>query len=109
MQGHDHTYARGRNLPFGGSEKDDKNGTVYVVSVSGTKMYNLTDNRWMDRAGENTQLYQIVAINKDTLRYEAKTVLGNLYDSFELIKQKNGFKEFVDKTPEDIPERRFEK
>jgi hypothetical protein len=104
LQGHDHTYARGRNLPFGVNNKDQENGTVYVVSVSGPKMYHLTDNRWMDRAGENTQLYQIITITNGKLLYEARTVTGELYDSFELSKQPK----FLDKIPEGVPERKFE-
>jgi 3',5'-cyclic AMP phosphodiesterase CpdA len=102
LQGHDHTYARGRNLPFG-VNKNDESGPVYVVSVSGPKMYTLTENRWMDRAAENTQLYQIISIHRNKLIYEAKTVTGELYDSFEIIKNK-----FNNKIPE-LPERRLEK
>jgi 3',5'-cyclic AMP phosphodiesterase CpdA len=104
LQGHDHTYARGRNLPIGISKKDKEHGTVYVVSVSGPKMYRLTDNRWMDRAAENTQLYQIISINAGKLTYEARTVTGNLYDSFELVKERK----YINKIPEDVPERTFE-
>ncbi len=46
LQGHDHTYARGqagsvsKNLLSGINKLDPDAGTVYVVSVSGGKMYN---------------------------------------------------------------------
>ena len=38
----------------------------------------------MRRAAENTQLYQIISIDGDTLRYEARTATGELYDAFRL-------------------------
>jgi len=100
LQGHDHTYARGKNLPLGVNKKEKK-GPVYVVSVSGPKMYTLTENRWMDRAAEDTQLYQIITIDGNRLSYEAKTATGELYDSFEIIKDK-----YKNKIPA-TPERRF--
>jgi hypothetical protein len=33
---------------------------VYVVSVSGPKMYNLEREDWMARTAEDTQLYQVI-------------------------------------------------
>lgn len=85
MTGHDHTYGRS-NLESGLSKKDG--GTVYVVSVSGPKMYDLEKQPWMVRAGEYTQLYQVIRIDKDMLRYEARTARGSLYDAFQLRKRK---------------------
>jgi hypothetical protein len=85
MTGHDHTYGRS-NLESGLSKKDG--GTVYVVSVSGPKMYDLEKQPWMVRAGEFTQLYQVIRIDKDLLKYEARTARGALYDAFQLRKRK---------------------
>lgn len=85
LTGHDHTYARS-NLRTGLNMKNA--GTVYVVSVSGPKMYKLEKEPWMQSSAENTQLYQVVRIDGDKLRYEARTARGTLYDSFELSKQK---------------------
>ncbi|MBM3793524.1 MAG: metallophosphoesterase family protein [Acidobacteria bacterium] len=76
LTGHDHTYAR-TNLV---------GSTVYVVSVSGPKMYVLERNPRMMRAAANTQLFQIVRIDGGTLQYEARTATGALYDAFELRK-----------------------
>ncbi len=98
LQGHDHTYARGRNLTSGVNLKDN-GGTMYVVSVSGPKMYKLTDDRWMDRAGQNTQLFQIISIDGDKLNYKAITVTGEVYDEFDLVKQKNKPNLLIDKNP----------
>ncbi|MEM7659474.1 MAG: metallophosphoesterase [Bacteroidota bacterium] len=57
LQGHDHTYGRGRNLAEG-TRKAVNGGPVYVVSVSGPKMYDLTTDPWMERVASNTQLFQ---------------------------------------------------
>ena len=89
LQGHDHTYARGVNIPLGQSRRKP-DGPVYVVSVSGPKMYELGLENWMDRAGSNTQLYQVVNIEANKLSFKAYTVDGEIYDAFELIKDKNG-------------------
>jgi hypothetical protein len=98
LQGHDHSYARGRtalattNVATGMNARDAETGTVYVVSVSGPKQYTLKKDLWdnyeatLERRAENTQLYQVVRIAGDTLRYRSYTVLGTLYDSFDLIR-----------------------
>jgi len=110
LTGHDHTYARSGmrihdNLPTGGTARDPKSGTVYVVSVSGPKMYRVEKQPWMKRAAENTQLYQVIRIDGDRLVYESRTAIGELYDSFELIKRPGGGpNEMIEKIP-DTPER----
>lgn len=105
LQGHDHTYGRGYNLAFGESRKDslDK-GPIYVVSVSGPKMYNLNFSDWLTRAASNTQLYQIIHLDGNHLRYEAYTTTGKLYDAFELDKQADGHNQFTDQAPKNVPE-----
>ncbi len=117
LQGHDHTYARGRVSPTSNNVVDgmntrDETGTVYVVSVSGGKMYELKPDAWnryeaeRDRAAENTQLFQVIHVDNDTLAYEAYTATGTLYDAFNLIKSANGEpNRFVDKQPQDVTER----
>ncbi|MGD9645193.1 MAG: fibronectin type III domain-containing protein [Pirellulales bacterium] len=110
LQGHDHTYARFapdhvENVSSGANVRSAEGGTVYVVSVSGPKMYNLERKPEMRRAAEDTQLYQIVSIDGDSLRYEARTATGELYDAFRLKKQPGQLNELVDEIPE-TPERR---
>src|SRR5690606_10086823 len=94
LQGHDHTYCRGQNLSktIPGSE----NNPMYIVSVSGPKMYGLGTNFWSDRVASNTQLYQHISINGDTLSYESYTVAGDLYDNFLLIKNEDGVNEVAE-------------
>lgn len=89
LQGHDHSYARGINMPLGQSRKKP-DGPVYIVSVSGPKMYDIGLQNWMDRAASNTQLYQAVIIDDKTLSFKAYTVNGDLYDSFDLQKDEKG-------------------
>jgi hypothetical protein len=49
-------------------------------------MYNVDPKPFMVRMGEDTQLYQIISIDGNRLRYEAKTATGLLYDGFTLEK-----------------------
>jgi hypothetical protein len=86
LQGHDHTYARGRHLDAAGEIRPGSEGPMYVVSVSGPKMYELSETPWWDRAAEDTQLFQVISIDSDTLRFEAFTSTGDLFDSFEIVK-----------------------
>ncbi|MFM1802221.1 MAG: Alkaline phosphatase precursor [Planctomycetota bacterium] len=110
LTGHDHTYARSgprlyENADGGAFARDAKSGTVYVVSVSGPKMYRVDRQDWMRRAAENTQLYQIIEVDGDRLRYEARTAIGSLYDAFHLIKKADGSPNEMMEIKIDTPER----
>lgn len=102
LQGHDHTYGRGYNLAYGNSHFDK--GPIYVVSVSGPKMYNLNFDEWLERVASNTQLYQLISLDGKNLEYKAYTATGQLYDGFRLIKSKKGTNKFYDEAPKDVPE-----
>ncbi len=101
LQGHDHAYGRGMvsNVPTGKNIKDDSSGTVYVVSVSGPKMYDISDDPWMQRKARNTQLFQIITIQDNKLSYEAYTAHGELYDAFDLMKSKTKVNKLVNRIP----------
>ncbi len=88
LQGHDHTYCRGQNLEEVGA--DCENPPMYMVSVSGPKMYGLNVNKWSDRAGSQMQLYQNIKVDAKTIEVEVYTVTGTLYDKFTLKKNKKG-------------------
>lgn len=115
LQGHDHTYGRTGletphaetigNVPVGVTHQDKHIGTVYVVSVSGPKMYTIDQKPFMVRVAEDTQLYQVIHIDQAKLRYESRTANGELYDAFELSKVLGKPNELVEITPE-IQERR---
>lgn len=105
LQGHDHTYARG-NVPTGLNQREADSGTVYVVSVSGPKMYAVQREPWMRRTAEDTQLYQLITIDGSRLRYEARTATGETYDAFDLQKRPRGGNRLIERVPKGVPERR---
>ncbi|NBA84955.1 metallophosphoesterase [Emticicia sp. CRIBPO] len=105
LQGHDHAYGRGTvaNALSGNNHKGKVGNTVFVVSVSGPKMYEASEDPWMKRKAANTQLFQLITIQDNELLYKAFTATGELYDSFKLGKQKNGINrltELIPATPE---------
>ncbi len=87
MQGHDHAYARGMKK-ITGATGHEFSGTMYVISMSGAKMYKENRKPWMDKNGGHTQLFQLITVDGNTLSYKSYTATGDLYDSFKLIKQK---------------------
>jgi 3',5'-cyclic AMP phosphodiesterase CpdA len=106
LQGHDHTYGRSRNVRNGLSVRDDRSGTVYVVSVSGPKMYESSVHPLMRRIAEDTQLYQVIEIAGNELVYRAYMATGELYDAFNLTKQEKGVNKLQEKMPRGARERR---
>lgn len=86
LQGHDHTYSRGQNLPRGLSGRE-VGGPVYLVSVAGPKMYKVDGAKWMNVSLENTQLFQIIRVNGQDLNFEAYKTSGALFDAFSLKKK----------------------
>ena len=96
LSGHDHTYSRTglinsqeiKNIPTGYQQAyDPEIGTVHVVSVSGPKMYKITKGKYAKKFGENTQLYQIIDIKENNLRFRAYDATGKLYDEFLIQKE----------------------
>ena len=110
LQGHDHTYTRGRVSPYeknllSGQNVKDVTGTVYVVSVSGAKMYQVKSG-WQeyealrDKVGNNKQLFQVISVDGNKLSYQSYTAVGELFDAFDLVKNKNGLNTFVERKNE---------
>jgi hypothetical protein len=105
LTGHDHTYGQGyqANAAQGGSNHVH-NGTVFAVSVSGPKMYNVSGQVWADNYAvlvesiQDTQLYQLIDVSKNEINYEARDATGELRDGFHIRKTDNG-KRFVKQTP----------
>ena len=95
LNGHDHTYARG-HVPVRRSNVDTSElGTVYVTSVSGPKQYGLDLKQMQayssqgyrsDKTAEQTQFFQVITIEDDTLSYVAYTVTGDEYDRATITK-----------------------
>ncbi len=108
LQGHDHAYARGSLSPDPGGAPGawiTPGATMYVVSVSGPKMYRLRRESWMQRAAERTPLFQVITVDGDRLSFEARTATGELYDAFELHKQGGRPNRLVNRIPAGVPER----
>jgi hypothetical protein len=92
LQGHDHVYARSHKLAGGRIVAAGDPGTVYVVSVSGPKMYpfNPKYEVLMKKVVPDTQLFQVAEVTGDHLRLDSYSVGGERVDGFELKKDQDG-------------------
>jgi acid phosphatase type 7 len=97
LQGHDHCYSRltaeaGRETGARARAAGAVQGPVYLVSVTGSKMYGLNDRARTqpDRTAEGTELYQIVDVEGDRLKFRTFTASGKLYDGFNLLRGSDG-------------------
>lgn len=97
LQGHDHCYSRltaeaGREASAAMRKDGKVQGPVYLVSVTGSKMYGLNDRARTqpDKVAEATELYQVVDVAGDTLKFRTFTASGKLYDGFDLERRADG-------------------
>lgn len=103
LTGHDHAYARSG---LGGPENVNDgvrakvSNTVYVVSVSGPKMYELQETWEVPRVASGVQLFQVIHVSQEQIRYEARLATGELYDAFDLEKTPDGVTTLTEVTPE---------
>lgn len=82
LQGHDHCYSRHQAQP---------QGSVYYVTVVGSKMYGLNDRvENYAQYGEDTQLFQLVHFDKNTIEVKTYTAIGELYDHVSIKKSPQG-------------------
>jgi len=103
LQGHDHCYSRltseaGKTASARARADGGIQGPVYLVSVTGSKMYGLNDRAGTqpDRVAEDTQLYQVIDVQADRLLLRTRTATGRLYDGFDLIRQAGGGNRLVE-------------
>ncbi len=87
LQGHDHAYLRTYPLKDG-KRVDENEGVIYIVSVSGVKMYEQADRDYKAFGMTNVSTYQVLDIQiiGDRLLYRAYDIDGNLRDTIELKK-----------------------
>ena len=87
------------------TQDESRVGPIYVNSVSGPKMYEFMEGGWdvyrpqgvvLDRKAENTQFFQVIRIEGASLVYKAYMANGDLYDAFELRKEKDGSRSMRD-------------
>ncbi len=97
LQGHDHCYSRltseaGREVSAKKRADGAVQGPVYLVSVTGSKMYGLNDRapNQPDRVAEATELYQVIDVDGDQISFRTYTASGKLYDGFELERRADG-------------------
>jgi hypothetical protein len=103
LQGHDHSYGRSglggpTNVPEGVRRKNSN--TVYVVSVSGPKMYELQKHWKFSREASGVQLFQIIHVSPEQIVYEARLATGEPYDGFTLVKDDEGKTTLTEQIPD---------
>ena len=91
LQGHDHLYARSQKIAGGKVVAGDASGIVYMISVSGPKMYEVTPTfeTLMAKVIANTQMFQTVDVDQNKLVLRAYSSESEQLDGFQLEK-KNG-------------------
>jgi 3',5'-cyclic AMP phosphodiesterase CpdA len=88
LQGHDHAYLRTYPLKANKRVASPKDGTVYIISVSGTKMYKQEKHDYTEFGMTNVATYQVldIQISGNRLVYRAYDIDGKLRD--ELVIEK---------------------
>lgn len=88
LQGHDHAYLRTYPMKEGRPVASPQEGTVYLVSVSGTKMYAQDPRNYTAFGMTNVATYQALDIRIDgnRLLYRAYDLEGRLRDEFVIQK-----------------------
>ncbi len=88
LQGHDHAYLR--TFPMKNNERVESpsEGTLYVVSVSGSKMYDLGTFDYAEKSFADTSTYQAldIEIAGNRLTYKAYNAEGNCVDEIVIEK-----------------------
>jgi hypothetical protein len=88
LQGHDHVYARTHKIARDRIVDPSAPGVIYVISVSGPKMYKTqkVNSQYMAKMIEDEQFYQIVDVSPERLALTAYSIDGGVADRFELLK-----------------------
>ncbi|RME92742.1 MAG: metallophosphoesterase family protein [Verrucomicrobia bacterium] len=88
LQGHDHAYLRTHPMRAGQPVPDPAQGTTYVVSVSGTKMYDQQPRPYTRVGFTRIPTYQVldIHIQGNRLTYRAFDAAGRLRDQFVIVK-----------------------
>jgi len=92
LQGHDHAYLRTHPMNAGRIVATPAEGTVYVISVSGTKLYELSQEDYTAVGFDDVATYQVIDIetNPDRLSYRAYDTAGALRDELVIEKAPPG-------------------
>lgn len=89
LQGHDHAYLRTWPLKANERVASPAEGTVYVVSVSGTKMYDQGDRPYTEVGFTKVSTYQVldIQVEGNRLTYRAFDKQGQVRDHFVIVKE----------------------
>lgn len=92
LQGHDQVYARGFNPD---PERESKL-PAYVISVAGGEMREADkSHNWISRQSENTQLYQVINVSRNSMRIDAINLQGKRVDRFWIRREEDGTKKLL--------------
>jgi len=88
LQGHDHAYLRTGPMKADMPVESPAEGTIYVVSVSGTKLYDQSEHSYTAVGFVDTPTYQVldIQLGGHRLTYRAYDIDGNVKDEF--VKEK---------------------
>lgn len=88
LQGHDHAYLRTYPMRANRRVEGNEPGTVYVVSVSGTKYYEQVEHDYTERGFTNISTYQTLdfQIRDGRLLYRALDINGKEVDQLVIEK-----------------------
>ena len=88
LQGHDHAYLR--TYPMNNEKPVDSpaDGTIYLVTVAGTKYYDQVERDTTAFGMANTSTFQVldITIDGNTLTYRAYDIDGKIRDEFVIQK-----------------------
>jgi Purple acid Phosphatase, N-terminal domain/Calcineurin-like phosphoesterase len=86
LQGHDHLYARSKKLFAGEPVAGDAPGTIYMISVSGPKMYEIDQafQPLMAKVITKTQMFQVIDVNGDRMTVRSYSSEGEQLDLFQI-------------------------
>ncbi len=89
LQGHDHGYLRTKPMRGGKEVSSPAEGTVYIVSVSGTKYYEVGQFDYAEKIIGHLSTYQVIDIQtspENKLTYRAFDIEGTVRDEFTIVK-----------------------
>ena len=97
LEGHDHAYGRAAHIP--NSKFKDKQGAVYVGTHASPKLYDTGFSDKMDMLATNNQMYQLLDVSNDSIRFRAYTFDGTYFDGFTIRKDAAGNRSVIEHAP----------
>ncbi|GIP17710.1 hypothetical protein J40TS1_33520 [Paenibacillus montaniterrae] len=88
LVGHDHVYARTYPMVDGKPNKTTNEGTVYLDGgASGWKFYDGSQYQYLNYIfDEDVPVYSAIEITENEIRVEARTIEGDMVDTFSIVK-----------------------